>query len=81
MVGLKGRVNFGQDRKWFVPYYADVGTGDSDVTWQAFGGLGYAFDWGDLVAVWRYLDYNMPSSYDLKELTLNGAALGATFRF
>jgi hypothetical protein len=81
IVGIKGRLAFGEDRKWFIPYYADVGTGDSDVTWQAFGGLGYAFDWGDLVAVWRYLDYSMPSSYDLEELNLEGAAIGVTFRF
>jgi hypothetical protein len=81
IVGIKGRLTFGQDKKWFIPYYADVGTGDSDVTWQGMGGLGYTFGWGDLVAVWRYLDYNMPSGEDIESLTLSGAAIGATFRF
>jgi len=33
---------FGESRKWFVPYYLDVGTGESDLTWQAMGGIGYS---------------------------------------
>jgi hypothetical protein len=81
IVGVKGRVNFGEDKKWFVPYYLDVGTGDSDVTWQGMIGAGYAFDWGDLVAVWRYLDYNMPSGDLVENLDANGAAIGVTFHF
>jgi len=81
IVGVKGRVNFGEDKKWFVPYYVDVGTGDSDVTWQGMLGAGYAFDWGDLVAVWRYLDYNMPSGDVVEDLNMNGAAIGVTFHF
>jgi len=82
IIGLRGRVMFGEDKKWYIPYYADVGTGDSDVTWQGMLGVGYAFDWGDLVAVWRYLDYNMPSSRDaVEDMTLNGAAIGVTFHF
>ena len=43
IVGVKGRFNFGADREWFVPYYLDIGTGQSDLTWQAVGGIGYAF--------------------------------------
>jgi hypothetical protein len=81
IVGVKGKVVFGDDRKWFVPYYLDVGTGDSDVTWQGMLGAGYAFDWGDLVAVWRYLDYNMPSGESIEDLNFSGAAIGATFHF
>jgi hypothetical protein len=81
IVGVRGKVVFGDDRKWFVPYYLDVGTGDSDVTWQGMLGAGYAFDWGDLVAVWRYLDYNMPSGESIEDLNFSGAAIGATFHF
>ena len=78
---MKGQVKFGEDKKWFVPYYLDVGTGDSDLTWQAMLGAGYAFDWGDLVAVWRYLDYDMPSGDLIESLDANGAAIGVTFHF
>ncbi len=81
IVGVKGRANFGKDKKWFVPYYLDVGTGDSQVTWQWFTGVGYAFDWGDLVAVWRYLDYNMSSGDAIEDLNMQGGAIGVTFRF
>jgi hypothetical protein len=81
IVGVKGRAAFGDDKKWFVPYYLDVGTGDSDLTWQGFLGVGYAFDWGDLVGVWRYLDYNMPSGDAIEDLNFSGAAIGATFHF
>jgi hypothetical protein len=81
IVGVKGEVRFGDDKKWFVPYYLDVGTGDSDLTWQGMLGAGYAFDWGDLVAVWRYLKYDMPSGDLLEDLDANGPAIGATFHF
>ncbi|MFO1313381.1 MAG: hypothetical protein U1F41_15100 [Burkholderiales bacterium] len=32
VIGVKGRFDFGANREWFVPYYADVGTGQSDLT-------------------------------------------------
>jgi hypothetical protein len=41
IVGVKGRLNFGADGRWFVPYYLDVGTGDSDMTAQLATGVGY----------------------------------------
>jgi len=81
VVGIKGRFDPGQEKSWFVPYYADIGTGDSDLTWQAVLGVGYAFDWGDVLAVWRYLDYNMPKGDGLRDLYSSGAAIGVTFRF
>jgi hypothetical protein len=81
IVGVKGQIRFGEDNEWFVPYYLDVGTGDSDLTWQGMLGAGYAFDWGDLVAVWRYLKYDMPSGDLLEDLDANGPAIGVTFHF
>ncbi len=39
---------FGAGHAWSVPYYLDVGTGDSDLTWQGLLGLAYSFGWGDL---------------------------------
>ncbi|MFO1406341.1 MAG: hypothetical protein U1F08_02275 [Steroidobacteraceae bacterium] len=81
IVGLRGRASFGDDNRWFIPYYVDVGTGDSDLTWQGIIGAGYAFDWGDVEAVWRYLDYNMPSKDPIESSNFNGAAIGVTFHF
>src|SRR5437762_3178793 len=43
IVGAKGRIYFGEARQWFAPWYVDVGTGQSDLTWQAIGGIGYTY--------------------------------------
>jgi hypothetical protein len=81
IVGLKGRFNFGQNREWFIPYYVDIGTGNSNFTWQAVAGIGYAFRWGEVVAAWRYLDYDFKSGTRIESLNLNGPAIGVAFRW
>ena len=81
ILGVRGRARFGADNRWFVPYYADIGTGNSKLTWQALAGLGYSFSWGEIVAAWRYLDYDFKSGEPLQSLTFNGAAVGVSFRF
>jgi hypothetical protein len=81
IIGLKGRLNFGAAREWFIPYYVDVGTGASHFTWQGMAGLGYAFRWGEVIAVWRYLAYDFNSGKAIESLNFNGPALGAAFRW
>ena len=81
IVGLKGRLALGSDGKWFAPYYADIGAGDSKLTWQVMGGVGYSFKWGDVVGAWRYLDYDMKSSAKVQSLNFNGPAISAVFRW
>jgi hypothetical protein len=80
IVGAKGRVRLG-DSAWFVPYYADVGTGQSDLTWQAMAGVGYAFSWGDVTAAYRHLAYKFPDSFALKDLSFSGPAVALGFRW
>ena len=77
----RGRVAFGSDRRWAVPYYLDVGTGDSDITWQAVLGLTYWFDWGELGVEWRYLDYDLKSDGPITDLNFDGPAAGIAFRW
>ncbi|MFO1311065.1 MAG: hypothetical protein U1F41_03270 [Burkholderiales bacterium] len=79
IVGVKGRYAFGDRREWFVPYYADIGTGQSDLTYQLFGGIGYSFSWGSVLAGWRYLDYNFKSSSTVESLNFNGPMIGVAF--
>jgi hypothetical protein len=79
IVGAKGRWMFGDGHAWFVPYYLDVGTGASQLTWQGYGGLGYAFSWGEVIGVWRYLDYHF--STHSTNFSLNGPAIGVAFRW
>ncbi|MBK7792040.1 MAG: hypothetical protein IPJ62_05625 [Betaproteobacteria bacterium] len=81
IVGVKGAYAFGADRRWSVPFYFDIGTGQSDLTWQAAAGVAYSYHWGDLIAVWRYVDYNFKSDKALQDIDFNGPMLGATFRW
>jgi hypothetical protein len=81
IVGLKGRLAFGTDGKWFVPYYGDVGTGQSQLTWQVMSGLGYAFKWGELIGAWRYVDYKFKSDSAIDSESFNGPMLGAAFHW
>jgi hypothetical protein len=81
IVGLKGRYTFAEAPKWSLPFYVDVGTGDSDLTWQVVAGVSYAFGWGDLGAGWRYLEYDLKSGSPIKDLNFNGVMVGATFRW
>jgi len=81
IIGAKGRMSFGDGQRWFVPYYVDIGTGNSKFTWQGIVGLGYAFGWGDVVAAWRYIDYEFKSGEALQSLTFNGIGAGVSFRF
>jgi len=80
IVGLRGALNLNEH--WYIPYYADIGTGDSDLTWQAFAGLGYRFSWGDIKLGYRYLSYELDDDNKLLEdLDLSGPLLGVGFRF
>jgi hypothetical protein len=81
IVGCKGRLGFGDSDSWFVPYYFDVGTGESDLTWQAMAGLGYTFDWGDVLVALRYLEYDLQSDSTIEAVTFNGPAIAVSFRW
>jgi hypothetical protein len=81
IVGIKGRYYLGAERKWFLPYYADVGGGQSKLTWQVNGGVGYKFDWGSVFATYRYLDYQFKSGQALQSMTMSGGLLGVAFQF
>jgi len=81
IVGVKGRYTFTDDRKWFLPFYLDVGTGQTKLTWQAVAGVGYGFHWGDLVATYRYLDWNAKSGKSVEDLSFGGPMISATWRW
>ena len=80
IVGVRGTVGLG-DSKWAIPYYLDVGTGDSALTWQGVAGIEYRYDWGDLQLMYRYTYYDMKSDKLLQNVSLGGPALGVNFRF
>ena len=40
IVGFRGRIAWTEDGSWVSPYYADIGTGYSDDSWQGMVGVG-----------------------------------------
>lgn len=80
--GLRGKAFLG-DGRWYVPYYADLGSGIGvqNQTWEAYGGAGYSFPHGQsLLLVYRDLTYyDLPPSSIFQKLTMAGPLLGYTF--
>jgi len=81
VIGARGRFAFGPKNAWFLPYYLDFGTGDSDFTFQGLAGLGYSFGWVEIAAAWRYLYYDLDSGSAINDISFSGPAIGATFRW
>lgn len=81
IIGIKGRYSFGDERRWFLPYYLDIGTGQSQFTWQFNAGVGYKFDWGSAFATWRYLDFQFKSGSAVDSMSMNGPLIGVAFQF
>jgi hypothetical protein len=88
IVGFKGRYRI-VDSTWYVPFYADIGSGGgtTNVTWQAMLGIGKTIEkWVDIALVYRGLYYDMDSSKTngqglLQKTTFQGPQLSATFKF
>ncbi len=81
IVGVKGRYAFGDQKRWFAPFYADVGTGQTKLTWQIAGGVGYRYNWGSVVALYRYLDYEAKSGKPVADLSMGGPQIGVVFQW
>lgn len=80
IVGVKGQLTF--SKRWYLPYYLDVGTGDSDLTWQATAGVSFrAAKWVDLALVYRHMEWEFDSDKLLQDINFSGPAFGAIFRF
>jgi len=80
IVGIRGNVNL--DKNWYVPYYVDIGTGDSNLTWQWMAGFGCKVSRVvDVVAAWRYMYWRFDDNKVLKKLYINGPGVGVKFRF
>ena len=79
IVGVKGM--YALNPRWSLPYYADIGTGQSDFTWQAAAGVAYhAAKWVDVAFVYRYLKWNIGEDF-VDDLHFSGPTLGAIFRW
>ena len=82
IVGVRGEVRLSDSDHWFLPYYLDIGAGNySNWTWQGWTGVGYRFDWGDVMLVYRNLSYSTSGDQLIEDMRMAGPALGATFRW
>lgn len=83
VIGFKG--NYNLNEKWFMRAGADVGGGETDLTWQAFAGVGYKYENFDVLAGYRYLEWRFgnsdPGGKVFNDLTISGPIIGATYRF
>ncbi len=79
VIGVRGQLALNEN--WFMPYHFDVGTGQSDSTYQIIGGIGYKYNWGDLKFVYRHMEWNMDSDSSIADINFSGPVLGAAFHF
>ncbi len=83
IVGTRGAVTL--DDKWYLPFHFDVGTGDTDLTWQAYAGVGYKFSNIDITAGYRHLDWDFDDDGTfgaaLNDLYITGPMVGIKYRF
>jgi hypothetical protein len=75
IVGVSGVTTLND--KWYVDYYGDIGTGDSDVTWQTKVGFGYKLKKFTGTFGFRYLRWNFPKKDELKNMRVIGPYVGA----
>ncbi len=80
IVGVRGRFPLGNSN-WSIPYYLDIGTGSSNITWQGLIGVAYSFKWGGVTVAYRDLFYDQKDDKFLQDLRFSGPTLGVTFRF
>lgn len=79
IIGARGDLDLSEN--WFLFGYLDIGTGDSEMTWQGVGGLGYRFKSFDLVAAYRYLSWDFDDDALIDDLDIHGPALGIRIPF
>ena len=79
VIGFRGRIN--TQGNWYIPYYLDVGAGQSDLTWQVIAGAARQFNWGDLTFAYRHLEWELPSDIPIKEFSFSGPIIQAKWYF
>ncbi|MGL4966812.1 MAG: hypothetical protein ACRC67_36665 [Inquilinus sp.] len=80
IVGVRAGVELGDG--FSLIGYADIGAGNSDLTWQVLGAVEYSFSNSVSGAIgYRYLGYDFGGHAPLDDMALYGPIAGVNFRF
>lgn len=83
IVGVRGK--FHLPGQWYAPYLFDVGTGDTDLTWQAYAAIAYRFERVGLTLGYRHLEWQFDegdAGGDLiDKLYISGPMIGIKYWF
>lgn len=81
VVGARGRAYL--TRHVYLGGYLDIGTGDSDFTWQTYGIVGYQFERLELNAGYRYTEWDFGQGDNdlMTDLSVKGPFAGVAYRF
>ena len=67
--------------RWYLTCYADIGAGDSKLTWQAWPGIGYRLKNVDVVAGYRHLSWKTDDGDTIDDINFSGPMIGVKLRF
>lgn len=77
IIGVKGKLNL--EGNWSLPYYLDIGSGDSETTWQTYAGIDYQIDNVNILAGYRYLEWDFGDAIDT--LNVSGPVVAIKYQF
>jgi hypothetical protein len=77
VAGFRGGIELPGD--FYVPYYVDIGAGESDLTWQAMAGVGWRPKWGEVTLAYRHIEWEFDKTTALTDMNLSGP--GVSFRY
>ena len=79
VVAMRGQLKLSE--KWYSSCFFDLGTRDSDFTWQAKASIGYKFEKFSAVCGYRHLEWHFDGDADLDSMYITGPYAGIQFFF
>ena len=78
---IGSQVTLNLSDRWYLSCYADIGAGDSKLTWQAWPGVGYRLKHVDVVAGYRHLAWETDDGDTIDDINFSGPMIGVKLRF
>jgi hypothetical protein len=77
--GVRGKAQLGEH--FYLPYYVDIGTGNSKVTWQGQLGVAWAPGKMEFALCYKHMSWAQKDDKFLQGLRLGGPQLSIGYRF